>query len=103
MKEATIVGAGLAGSLWAVYLAKAGYKVTIFERRSDIRLAEITAGKSINLALSHRGWEALRAVGLEESVNELAIPMYGRTMHSEEGELNIPTIRSRRASNFFSF
>ncbi|NQY29162.1 MAG: FAD-dependent monooxygenase [Flavobacteriaceae bacterium] len=87
MKEATIVGAGLAGSLWAVYLAKAGYKVTIFERRSDIRLAEITAGKSINLALSHRGWEALRAVGLEESINELAIPMYGRTMHSEEGEL----------------
>jgi kynurenine 3-monooxygenase len=87
MKEATIVGAGLAGSLWAVYLAKAGYKVTIFERRSDIRLAEIKAGKSINLSLSHRGLEALRAVGLENSVNELAIPMYGRIMHSEDGEL----------------
>jgi kynurenine 3-monooxygenase len=87
MKTATIVGAGLAGSLWAVYLAKAGYKVTIFERRPDIRLAEIQAGKSINLALSHRGWEALRAVGVDHHVNELAIPMTGRVMHSIEGEL----------------
>ncbi|MFK8036694.1 MAG: FAD-dependent oxidoreductase [Crocinitomicaceae bacterium] len=87
MKTATIVGAGLAGSLWAVYLAKAGYSVTIFERRSDIRLAEIQAGKSINLALSHRGWEALRAVGVDHHVNELAIPMTGRTMHSSTGEL----------------
>lgn len=86
-KTATIVGAGLAGSLWAVYLAKAGYDVTIFERRPDIRLAEIQAGKSINLALSHRGWEALRAVGIDHHVNELAIPMTGRTMHSETGEL----------------
>lgn len=86
-KTATIVGAGLAGSLWAVYLAKAGYKVTIFERRPDIRLAEIQAGKSINLALSHRGWEALRAVGVESAVEDLAIPMTGRTMHSETGEL----------------
>ena len=37
MKSATIVGAGLVGSLWAVYLAKAGYKVKIFEKRPDIR------------------------------------------------------------------
>jgi len=86
-KTATIVGAGLAGSLWAIYLAKAGYKVTLFERRPDIRLAEIQAGKSINLALSHRGWEALRAVGIDHHVNELAIPMTGRTMHSTTGEL----------------
>ena len=50
-KKVIIVGAGLVGSLWAVYMAKAGYKVTIYERRSDIRKAEISAGKSINLAL----------------------------------------------------
>lgn len=87
MKEAIIIGAGLVGSLWSVYLAKAGYKVTIFERRSDIRLAEISAGKSINLALSHRGWTALKYVGVEKHVEELAIPMYGRTMHDQEGNL----------------
>ena len=47
-KNATIIGAGLVGSLWAVYLSRAGYKVTIYERRSDIRKADIQAGKSIN-------------------------------------------------------
>ncbi|HNS43511.1 MAG TPA: NAD(P)/FAD-dependent oxidoreductase, partial [Taishania sp.] len=52
MKQATIVGAGLVGSLWATYLAKAGYQVTIFESRSDLRNLQLTAGKSINLALS---------------------------------------------------
>ena len=63
-KTATIIGAGLVGSLWAVYLSKAGYKVSLYERRSDIRKADISAGKSINLALSVRGWTALDKVGL---------------------------------------
>jgi kynurenine 3-monooxygenase len=86
-KKAIIVGAGLAGSLWAVYLAKEGYKVTIYERRADIRQAEISAGKSINLALSTRGWTALKAAGIEKEVNEIAIPMPGRIMHSMNGDL----------------
>ena len=86
-KSAIIVGAGLVGSLWAVYLSKAGYKVTIYERRSDIRKAEISAGKSINLALSARGWKALDAVGVGDEIRKIAIPMYGRTMHDLEGNL----------------
>ncbi len=87
-KSAIIVGAGLVGSLWAVYLSKAGYKVTIYERRSDIRNAEISAGKSINLALSTRGWKALDTVGVGDAVREIAIPMYGRIMHDIEGNLS---------------
>ncbi|HLU87150.1 MAG TPA: NAD(P)/FAD-dependent oxidoreductase [Taishania sp.] len=87
MKQATIVGAGLVGSLWAVYLTKAGYKVTIFEARDDIRKADISAGKSINLALSNRGWKALEAVGVADEVRKIAIPMYGRMMHDMEGNL----------------
>ena len=84
-KSAIIVGAGLVGSLWAVYLSKAGYKVTIYERRPDIRKAEISAGKSINLALSVRGWTALKGVGVEHEVDSIAIPMPGRIMHDLEG------------------
>lgn len=87
MKEVTIVGAGLVGSLWAVYLSKAGYKVQIFERRSDIRKAEISAGKSINLALSDRGWKALKGAGVDHLIREIAIPMPGRMMHDLEGNL----------------
>ena len=84
-KKAIIVGAGLVGSLWAVYLAKAGYKVTIYERRPDIRKAEISAGKSINLALSTRGWTALEAAGVADEIRPIAIPMYGRIMHDLQG------------------
>jgi kynurenine 3-monooxygenase len=86
-KEVVIIGAGLVGSLWAVYLSKAGYSVTIYERRSDIRKAEISAGKSINLALSNRGWKALDAVGVGDEVRKIAIPMYGRMMHDLKGNL----------------
>lgn len=87
MKTATIVGAGLVGSLWAVYLSKAGYKVTIFERRGDLRRADIAAGKSINLALSVRGWKAFKTVGIDKEIEKIAIPMHGRTMHDLEGNL----------------
>ncbi|MEQ8324996.1 MAG: NAD(P)/FAD-dependent oxidoreductase [Vicingaceae bacterium] len=87
MKTASIVGAGLVGSLWAVYLSKAGYKVRIFEARDDMRKQKISAGKSINLALSVRGWKAFKTVGVEKEIEEIAIPMYGRIMHSEAGEL----------------
>lgn len=87
MKEVTIVGAGLVGSLWAVYMSRAGYKVTIFELRDDIRKAQIAAGKSINLALSHRGWKALDTVGVGDEIRKIAIPMSGRIMHSTDNQL----------------
>ncbi|GAB4382433.1 MAG: NAD(P)/FAD-dependent oxidoreductase [Salibacteraceae bacterium] len=87
MKKVTIVGAGLVGSLWAVFLSKAGYKVQIFERRPDIRKAEIAAGKSINLALSDRGWKALKLAGVDHLIREIAIPMPGRMIHDLRGNL----------------
>lgn len=87
-KTATIVGAGLVGSLWAVYLSKAGYKVTIVERRPDIRKAEISAGKSINLATSDRGWKALDTVGIGDEIRKIAIPMTGRMIHDLQGNLS---------------
>ena len=86
-KKVIIVGAGLVGSLWAVYLSKTGYSVTIYERRSDIRKAEISAGKSINLSLSNRGWKALDAVGVGDEIRKIAIPMFGRMMHDMAGNL----------------
>lgn len=87
-KTAIIIGAGLVGSLWAVYLSKAGYKVTIYERRPDIRKADISAGKSINLAMSYRGWTALETVGVADDVRKIAIAMPGRIMHDLDGKQN---------------
>jgi len=75
----------LVGSLLAVYLIRRGHTVDIFDRRPDIRTVEFS-GRSINLAMSTRGWTALDRVGLKEAIRELAIPLYSRTMHPVEGE-----------------
>ncbi len=54
-KQAIIVGAGLAGSLWAALLAKRGYSVDVYELRDDPRRAGFAGGRSINLGMSSRG------------------------------------------------
>lgn len=84
-KNITVVGAGLVGSLVSIYLAKRGHKVQIFERRPDMRKADIVAGRSINLALSDRGWKGLEGVGIADEIKKIAIPMYGRSIHLKDG------------------
>ncbi len=84
-KNINIIGAGLVGSLLSIYLAKKGYNVSIFERRPDMRKAKISAGKSINLALSDRGWKGLEGVGIADEIKKIAIPMYGRFIHNKDG------------------
>ncbi|MDX1910654.1 MAG: NAD(P)/FAD-dependent oxidoreductase [Saprospiraceae bacterium] len=86
-ETAIVVGAGLVGSLWAVFLARRGYQVKVFERRSDMRKAGYSGGKSINLAMSVRGWKAVEKAGIREKIEKVAIPMPGRMMHSMAGEL----------------
>ncbi|HRE42002.1 MAG TPA: NAD(P)/FAD-dependent oxidoreductase [Ignavibacteria bacterium] len=86
MKKITINGAGLAGSLLAIYLAKKGYDVDVFEKRPDMRIKDTGGGRSINLALSVRGIQALKEVGLYEEIKQICIPMYGRMIHSIDGQ-----------------
>ncbi|KAA3650228.1 MAG: FAD-dependent monooxygenase [Bacteroidetes bacterium] len=86
MEKIAIIGAGLVGSLQAIILAKKGYKVDVYERRMDMRKADISAGRSINLALSNRGWKAIELAGITDEIMKMAIPMYGRMMHPIEGE-----------------
>ncbi|HYE77892.1 MAG TPA: FAD-dependent monooxygenase, partial [bacterium] len=83
----TLMGAGLVGSLLALYLARRGYRVDVYERRPDIRKAGAAGGRSINLALSDRGWRALEGVGIGEEIRRVAIPMYRRVMHDPHGNL----------------
>lgn len=81
-----IVGAGLCGTLLGIRLAQRGYNVSLFEQRPDMRNSQLDAGRSINLAISDRGFKALRLIGLEEEVRKQVIPMYGRMIHSESGD-----------------
>ena len=89
MSRVTIVGAGLAGSLLAIYLARRDIVVNVYEARPDMRLTDVPAGRSINLALSDRGIAALRQVGMDEYMLAEAVPMYGRMVHSEIGKTSL--------------
>ncbi len=83
----TLVGAGLNGPLLALGLVKRGFRVEIYERRPDMRRVRISAGRSINLALSARGIHALAEAGLWNDMRSIVIPMKGRMMHSAASEL----------------
>lgn len=80
-----VVGGGLVGSLWALMAARRGHRVDIFERREDPRKGRALGGRSINLALSDRGWRALEKAGMVDRVREIAMPIQGRLMHAVDG------------------
>jgi kynurenine 3-monooxygenase len=88
-EEITLVGAGLAGSLLSIDLARRGHRVTIHERRPDPRRGTAAAGRSINLALANRGIHALERGGLMDRLRPLLIPMAGRMLHDEQGRLQL--------------
>ncbi|TGE15644.1 FAD-dependent oxidoreductase [Hymenobacter elongatus] len=84
----TVMGAGLVGSLLSLFLARRGYSVDVYERRADMRQSGTVEGRSINLALSDRGWRALEEVGIGDQIRQVAIPMYRRVMHDVHGNLS---------------
>ena len=83
----TLIGAGLNGPLLAILLRQRGFTVELYERRPDMRRVRMSAGRSINLAISTRGIHALQQAGLWERMRSIIIPMKGRMMHSIAGEL----------------
>ena len=89
MKEITIIGAGLVGSLLSIYLTKRGYKVKVYERSADMRKEKMSAGRTINLALSDRGIKALEEVGIMDEIRKVCIPMHGRFIHNPGGSTSL--------------
>jgi kynurenine 3-monooxygenase len=87
-EKVTLIGAGLNGPLLAILLMRRGFAVEIYERRPDMRRTQVSAGRSINLAISTRGIYALQQAGLWERMRSIIIPMKGRMMHSMAGELS---------------
>ena len=86
-KTKIIIGSGLSGPLLAIYLAQRKYSVKLYEKRPDMRQTDISAGRSINLALSHRGIRALKAANVFDEIEPNLIPMKGRMIHHRNGEL----------------
>jgi kynurenine 3-monooxygenase len=85
--KVTLIGAGLNGPLLAILLIQRGFTVELYERRPDMRQVRMSAGRSINLALSTRGIHALQQAGLWERMQSIVVPMKGRMMHSIAGGL----------------
>jgi kynurenine 3-monooxygenase len=81
-----IAGAGLVGCLAGIFLARKGFTVEIHERRGDMRREPVEAGRSINLAITARGWKALEHAGLKEKILGISIPMKGRMVHDAAGK-----------------
>ncbi len=89
MRPVCVVGGGLAGAMLATYLGRRGHPVTVFEARRDLRIADIDAGKSINLALATRGMAALDELGLMAEVEPLLTPMRGRMVHADDRKASL--------------
>src|ERR1043166_7970761 len=87
-EKLVLIGSGLAGGLLAAYLGRRGYEVDLYERRGDPREGSMLEGRSINLALSTRGIDALEQIGLADEVLQHAIPMRGRMIHDKSGDLH---------------
>lgn len=85
VRSITIIGAGLAGALLATLLARAGWRVEVYEKRGDPRLKGYEGGRSINLALAERGRHALRQADADDAVMTQAVMMRGRMVHSKDG------------------
>jgi len=83
-----LIGSGLAGGLLAAYLGRRGYEVDLYERRADPREGNIVGGRSINLAISTRGIQALEQIGIADEALRHAIPMRGRMIHDKSGALH---------------
>ena len=81
MKKVNIIGAGLTGPLLSIYLSKKGFNVSLYEKRPDCRISSNYNGRSINLALSERGINALKEISLYDNIKDLLIPMGGRMIH----------------------
>ena len=88
-RHITIVGAGLAGALLAMLLAKRGWTVDVYEKRSDPRVQGYGGGRSINLALAERGRHALRLAGGDDDVMAQAVMMRGRMVHFLDGRTDL--------------
>ncbi len=101
-RQVTIVGAGPAGSILAVYLGRQGHSVTVYESRADLRRVDIDAGRSINLALATRGIVILEELGLLDDVVPLLIPMRGRMIHDLDGSQTLQPYGTRPEEVIYS-
>ncbi|MAJ44892.1 MAG: kynurenine 3-monooxygenase [Candidatus Marinimicrobia bacterium] len=88
MEKIKIIGSGLTGPLISILLAQRGFEIELYEKRVDPRQEKLSAGRSINLALSERGIQALKKAKVFDRIEPILIPMKGRMIHHKNGDLD---------------
>jgi len=88
-KNVTIVGAGMAGTMLAILLARRGYEIDLFEQHPHPHSGERSIELLSNLALGERARHALDEAGLLGQVERLSTPMRGRMIHDRSGRLTL--------------
>ena len=97
-----MAGAGLSGPVMATYLSNHGYEVDLYESRHDMRVIAQSAGRSINLALSERGIVALKDIGVFEKIKPSLLPMEGRMIHDNEGNISLQMYGQKKNEVIYS-
>ena len=83
-----IIGAGLAGCVMAILLAKKGFDVTLYEIKSDPRKAAVKEGKSYNVQFYPRGIEALKKLDIwDDTFTEVSNVVKGYMNHIDTGNI----------------
>jgi kynurenine 3-monooxygenase len=100
MERIVIIGAGLVGSVLASYLARAGYRVVVYERAPDPRFEAINSGRSVGIVVTVRGFRALDAIGVGDQVRARCIPIYGRMIHHPDAALTYQAYGARQEANY---
>ena len=102
LEAINILGAGQCGTLLAIMLARQGFIVDVYEKNEDPRVRDAEAGRSINLALSARGLNALQQAGIYTQIKDLLVPMRGRMLHREDGSTEFQPYGQNRDEQIYS-
>ncbi len=86
-KKIAIVGAGLTGSLLALFLGQQGIKVSVYDKRGDVRKLQSSKKRSLGMSLSTRGRLALKNAKILEELEPTTVAKYGRATHSLNGDV----------------
>lgn len=86
-----VVGAGMGGTLMAIFLARRGYQVEVYERRQDLRTVDDNSGRSFKMTLSPRGISVLKQAEVFDDILPLCVVLRGRMVHALDGSLAFHT------------
>ncbi len=86
-RSVVVIGAGISGCTLALYLAKKGYKVQVYEKRMNLINNNEIKKRTVGMSISERGITTLKDLDLYDNYKSLLVPKYGRAVHLRSGQV----------------